>query len=352
LRSILTETQIEGQEVCVYEAHGTGTSLGDPIEVGAVKKVIARDHPMFVSCSKTNLGHLEGGAGMSSFCKCVMACMHTECASNNHLNVLNPHLDIAGWPAYLLTEAAPMKGNTTYVGVSGFGYGGTNSHSMTYGRNVVTSRGDANPEHIQTSLMRKVKAAPAPDIIIEGDSYENWISTGAPHLDRNRGKNYRVELLEDGKVQWSEVVVPDLSQVDSFQIQGTLTSWQLLSLEPSEEEPGLWCFEVELGASGEESFQIAVEHDPYMVLYPEVPRCTRKAAAILGPGDPPSREQAWLIRGTAGSRYRIEFFQSGATTAVMWRKCASDLVAPELESEAHEPDALPVLLLGEDEIQE
>lgn len=338
LRAILTETQLEASEICVYEAHGTGTSLGDPIEVGAVRKVLVqREYPIMVSCSKTNLGHLEGGAGLSSFCKCVMACMHTECAPNQHLNLQNPHLDIEGWPALLLTEASTMKADTTYVGVSGFGYGGTNSHALTYGRNVVTSRGGVNPEHREAALLRKVKAA-APEISMEGDSYEEWVSTGAPHLNRDHGKTYRVAVLDEGQVVWEEVIEPGLADAQDFQIQGSFTDWQMLSLEPSGEEPGLfYCSECVLGPTGEELFQIAVEYDPYMILYPEMERCIRKAARILGPAEPPSREHAWLIRGDPGSRYRIEFFHYGSTASVTWQKCSEEVVR---------------LTLGQEEIQE
>ena len=51
-----------------------------------------------------------------------------------------------GWPAFLLQEAAPLKADGSYVGVSGFGYGGTNSHALAFGHNVVTSRGE-NQKH-------------------------------------------------------------------------------------------------------------------------------------------------------------------------------------------------------------
>jgi len=329
LRAILSETQLEAPEICVYEAHGTGTSLGDPIEVGAVRKVLTqRHHPLMTSCSKTNLGHLEGGAGMSSFCKCVMACMHTECAPNQHFNLLNPHLDIDGWPMFMLAEAQPTVGNTAYVGVSGFGYGGTNAHAMAYGRNVVTSRGESNPKYLEKSLFAKVTRAAEPQVSMEGENYEDWVSAGVPHLRRDHGVNYSVQLLEDGSVMWREVAHTDLSEATSFQIQGSFSGWELLGLEPSDEEPGLWGYELTLGSSGEALFQIAVEHDPYHVLYPEQPRCSRQAARILGPAAAPSKDHAWLVSGDAGARYRVEFFQSGTTAAVRWSKCQEE--SPQL----------------------
>jgi len=321
LRAILSETQVEAKEICVYEAHGTGTSLGDPIEIGAVRKVLThREHPLMISCSKTNLGHLEGGAGMSSLCKCVMACMHAECAPNQHLSILNPHLDIDNWPSLILTEGAAMRGDTSYVGVSGFGYGGTNAHSLMYARNTITSRGGANPKHIERSLVRKVKSAAVPEVYMEGESYEEWITTGVPHLMQDLDTNYRVEVTEEGGVVWQEVSQPDLSEIVAFQIQGSFSNWEMVSLEPSDEEASLYSFHFVMGMSGKESFQIAVDHDPCCVFYPEQLACTRQVALILGPASAPSKDHAWLVQGTPGAKFRVDFFQSGDTVAVMWKE--------------------------------
>lgn len=325
LRAILAETELETAEVCVYEAHGTGTSLGDPIEIGAVKKVLAqRSYPLLVSCSKTNLGHLEGGAGMSSFCKCVMACMHAECAPNQHLNALNPHMDLAGWPAQLLSEGLALQGDTAFVGVSGFGYGGTNSHAMAYGRNVITSRGAANPAHVERSLFQKLRAAPAPEICVQGDSYEEWVSSGVPHLAREADVSFSVEVLEGGGVVWREVPKASLADVVDFQIQGSFTGWEPVGLQACGSEEGVWWFEFDLGASGEELFQIVVDHDPSLLLYPQQPRCPRAAAPVLGPAAAPSRDHAWLVRGEAGARHRVEFFRSPTATGVFWRPCGAE----------------------------
>jgi acyl transferase domain-containing protein len=71
LKAILDETKLQTSEISTYEAHGTGTLLGDPIEIGAVVKILGkgRSNALCISCSKTNIGHLEGGAGMSGFVK-------------------------------------------------------------------------------------------------------------------------------------------------------------------------------------------------------------------------------------------------------------------------------------------
>jgi len=319
LRAVLAETQLQAVEIDVYEAHGTGTSLGDPIEVGAVRKVLTqRESPCLISCSKTNLGHLEGGAGMSAFCKCIMAVMHSECAPNQHLKEQNPHLDIEGWPAHLLMEAQPMRADASYVGVSGFGYGGTNSHALAYGRNAVTSRGSSQ-KYLLSSIYRKVKAASIPEVWMDGEDYEDWATSGVPHLDAAPGKRYHVDLLADGKAVWREAVLPEVSySTSALHIQGSFSGWDMLSLEPSVDVEGLFTYDLTLGSKGQETFQICVDGDPELVLYPEQPNCTRKAAPTRGPAPPPSRDHAWAIRGDSGSRYRVEVFRSGAELSVTW----------------------------------
>jgi len=93
-----------------------------------------------------------------------------------------------------------------------------------------------------------------------------------------------------------------------------------VSLEPSDEEASLYSFHFVMGMSGKESFQIAVDHDPCCVFYPEQLACTRQVALILGPASAPSKDHAWLVQGTPGAKFRVDFFQSGDTVAVMWKE--------------------------------
>ncbi|CAE7226244.1 ppsA, partial [Symbiodinium pilosum] len=100
------------------------------------------------------------------------------------------------WPALLLQEAQPLKGEASYVGVSGFGYGGTNSHALAFGKNVVTSRG-GNGKNSADTLIRQVRAAP-PEIAMVGDNFEDWQSNGVPYLSMKPGQSYQVDIMEGG----------------------------------------------------------------------------------------------------------------------------------------------------------
>merc|ERR1712060_174147 len=81
------EARMTPPESTVWECHGTGTSLGDPIEVGAVRKIqikVQRPEPLMMSTSKSNIGHLEGGAAMAGMVKCIQQVMNCESLCSLH----------------------------------------------------------------------------------------------------------------------------------------------------------------------------------------------------------------------------------------------------------------------------
>merc|ERR1712061_649807 len=87
-RAVMQEIGLKPPEIDTTECHGTGTSLGDPIEIGAYRKVMAtapREQPVTITSSKSNIGHCEGSAGISGFLKCVLLNIYAEGTPNCHL---------------------------------------------------------------------------------------------------------------------------------------------------------------------------------------------------------------------------------------------------------------------------
>ncbi|CAE7460029.1 ppsA [Symbiodinium necroappetens] len=326
-----------------------------------------------ISCSKTNLGHLEGGAGMSAFCKCVLACMHAEVAPNQHLRVQNPNMDtegrysvptpcpplcssawenaIEGWPALLLQEGQALKGEASYVrasdllcrplrprrgfqvGVSGFGYGGTNSHAMAFGKNVVTSRG-GRAKNSADALIRQVRSAP-PEIAMVGDNFEDWQSNGVPHLSMKPGQSFQVDVMEGGRTFWSAVPSSKPRSVKSLSIQGSFNGWTAESMVARETRVGLYEFELSLGASGSESFQVLVDGLTSQVLHPAEPHCTSRVAPVRGPRHDAGRELAWMIQRGPRDRFLIEVFLPPGevqSMSVTWFKLRDIAPLPPLQT--------------------
>src|SRR4029077_10956185 len=86
--------QLQPSDIDYIEAHGTGTALGDPIELDALSQVFAeRDGaaPLVLGSVKTNLGHLESAAGVAGFIKTVLSVRHGHIPQHLHFNQLTPH---------------------------------------------------------------------------------------------------------------------------------------------------------------------------------------------------------------------------------------------------------------------
>lgn len=116
------------------ECHGTGTELGDPIEVAALREVFAADSCRRHSCAlgavKTNIGHLDTAAGVVGLIKTVLAVEHGRIPPTLHFEKPNPELDLEESPFYVATELEewPVDGGPRRAGVTSLGMGGTNAH--------------------------------------------------------------------------------------------------------------------------------------------------------------------------------------------------------------------------------
>ena len=134
IRTALRNAQIAPSDVTYIETHGTGTSLGDPIEVEALRSVYdAGDgRPCALGAVKTNLGHLEAGAGMAGFLKVVLALENDLIPRNLHYERLNPSIDLVNSRFCLPTQNLPWPRSSRprIAALSSFGMSGTNAHFL------------------------------------------------------------------------------------------------------------------------------------------------------------------------------------------------------------------------------
>ncbi|MEV7039720.1 beta-ketoacyl synthase N-terminal-like domain-containing protein [Amycolatopsis sp. NPDC051061] len=130
LRSAYAVAGVEPSTVDYVEAHGTGTPLGDPLEAGALATVLGRepDRPLLLGSVKSNLGHLEGAAGIAGLLKVVLAMTHRRLPPSLHFRSPNPHIDFTGLRVVTSGTEWPRYSGTARAGVSAFGFGGTNAH--------------------------------------------------------------------------------------------------------------------------------------------------------------------------------------------------------------------------------
>ena len=136
IRRALSAAGVEAAQIDFIETHGTGTALGDPIEVGALSAVFGtqRETPLYLGAVKTNLGHLEAAAGVAGFVKAVLSLDRGEIPPNLHFQSPNPHI---AWNDYLRVPMRSVdwkaRSSPRLAGVSSFGFSGTNAHAVLEG---------------------------------------------------------------------------------------------------------------------------------------------------------------------------------------------------------------------------
>lgn len=126
----LANSKIKPNEVSYLETHGTGTSLGDLIEIEALSSVFSDNQQLILGAVKTNIGHLESASGIASLIKTILALQKETIPANLHLKQPNQQIDWQKLPFVLPNTNVPWKKTASprIAGVSAFGFSGTNAH--------------------------------------------------------------------------------------------------------------------------------------------------------------------------------------------------------------------------------
>lgn len=173
LRTAYQRANVPPETVGLIEAHGTGTRLGDPIEVAALAQSLGEKgtrQRCALGSVKGNIGHLEPAAGIAGFIKVVLAVKHAELPPTLHIEEPNRELRLEDTPFYLNDRCRPWDSTSgpRRAGVSSFGFGGTNVHVVVeqphrWRESVAASA--ARPRHLlvlsarsETALVRLVAA--------------------------------------------------------------------------------------------------------------------------------------------------------------------------------------------------
>jgi acyl transferase domain-containing protein len=144
----ITQPKISGQQTVIekayrkagldiaatdyVETHGTGTQVGDPMEVEALSRVFVKSDrvPLLIGANKPNLGHSEAASGLSSLIKCVLAFEHNVIPPTMGITRLNPKLKLEDWNMEIVQKSTPWPSSLLRASVNSFGYGGANAHTI------------------------------------------------------------------------------------------------------------------------------------------------------------------------------------------------------------------------------
>src|SRR5581483_10631535 len=135
----LIESKIDARHISYIEAHGTGTKLGDPIEIAALSKAFheytQESGFCLIGSAKSNIGHCESAAGIAGLTKVLLQMQHREIVPSLHSTQLNPHIDFDESPFVVNQQLRPWerpviegRKQPRMAGISSFGAGGSNAH--------------------------------------------------------------------------------------------------------------------------------------------------------------------------------------------------------------------------------
>lgn len=205
---------IAPQEIAYVECHGTGTKIGDPIEVSAIMNTIAKDRKEIchLGSVKSNLGHLESAAGIAGLIKALLIVIYGKIPPNLHFSQPNQYIDFKGHHLNVVAQETAID-NEVPIGISSFGFGGSNAHVIIKGvpddirktiedHAVPFDRQKARPLRNYFDLdvaspAEKIEA-PSPPALIEGGNVRRAIDKIFSQLTGIEQIDAEVELYEQG----------------------------------------------------------------------------------------------------------------------------------------------------------
>mmetsp|Transcript_130168 Transcript_130168/g.328595 ORF Transcript_130168/g.328595 Transcript_130168/m.328595 type:complete len:1251 (+) Transcript_130168:176-3928(+) len=350
MRNSMKLEELDPTEISIQENHGTGTALGDPIEVGSVRAVYRkRPTPIPVTSGKTHCGHLESTAGSLGIIKSMMSILFMTEPPNVHLYEINAHIDLAGFPGLFPVECIDLAQPQIIGALNGFGFGGTNSHSELWGK----ARMGHNAIRPKVLRDRRVTGMPLElggrqDVLANAD----WVIEMCPRCwgpmcartgiadpaaaseeGRQLGGAIRQEFASyefcsdcyTGGYLYGDVAPSVRSQRPVEQaifIVGSWNGWSKFE-EMREDTNGDYVAEVRLGEAGFEQFHLTVGEGKEQAIIPVVCNASPDAR-IVGPIQA-WRSQCWLIDGRAdktpsGTMYEVRFRWEERSKTISWKR--------------------------------
>ena len=284
IADLYTQHAIEPQDIGYIETHGTGTPLGDPIEVLGLRRAFTKMLPtsapqddsetpstppaLLATCGigsvKTNVGHLEGAAGMAGIAKILGALQHRELPRNLNFSTLNPKIKLADSPFYVVSEHQPWELPDTpsasergrIAGISSFGFGGSNAHAILQEYVLAVDTAVEMPEPLDAALPQKLAfplSAKSPEALLASAAALLTMLNEAPEVDFSQPQQlfrlaFSLQCCRDTLSERICIVVDSVEQ-----LQAALTAY----LEHQSNSPVTWIGDTSSKGQGKQFRQYA-----------------------------------------------------------------------------------------------
>lgn len=347
IRASMRMAQIDSEQLSISECHGTGTALGDPIEVGAIRAALHdRKHTLMVTTVKSNISHMEASAGVSGVIKCTAMVYHGAVPSSVHFFSLNPHLELEGFPWYILNEMCAPGRSNQYAGVQGFGMGGTNARADFWG---CVKDGPFEPSQKMLNFdLADFITTPCPVCLgpmchLCGVSIPKYCVEKKKHsccLIRDRTEYDICSNCYQGSFLFgAPLQQPALLPSEPVFVVGTWSSWSTAH-ELTMVSDGVYAFAVEIGDFLQERFHFILNQDLAQSLYPNIKKADHHAQVIGPDADVGGRH--WCIDAVkdglpVGAVYRVELLWDPISGArqVRWEATDSSLELNTISSSSY-----------------
>lgn len=234
IKRAIQDAGVDFQRVGYIECHGTGTELGDPVEISGLKTVAKElldadaaaekqdTSPCWLGSIKSNIGHLEYGAGVVGMIKVILQIRHGKIAKSLHCDTISPLIDLRRTPYRVAQQAVDWEvpaGQTRIGGVSSFGFGGVNAHVVIEEYVDRASAHDADDGDAPQLLVFSARNADALHATLQ--AYPAFLARTDRSADTLRRIAY---TLQTGRTEMQERVAFVARSIDEFEelLQGFL----------------------------------------------------------------------------------------------------------------------------------
>ena len=185
IRKAMELAELEPDQVQYIECHGTGTALGDPIEIEALNAVY-KDLPggsVGIGSVKSNIGHANAAAGITGLIKAVLAIEHGQLPATLNFKQANPELRLEQTPFYVVDQLQPWPAcDRRRAAVSSLGFGGTNAHLIIEQAPDITMKSD-----VSGPVVLPLSAMSQPQLARSRVALADWLSKTEPDSTRLHG---------------------------------------------------------------------------------------------------------------------------------------------------------------------